>query len=126
MLLCWSVEISTPALLELLADLDALDKQHAAPIILQVRNSSSGRFWLRDVEERKLLEGAGLDDQGRPVPGSYRALKAGFAALEAAALPAVTGVLKDVVQEGGGLDREALTFIPTSRGFCRRVPLAGA
>jgi hypothetical protein len=127
MLLCWSADISTSALLELLADLDALDKQHAAPIILQVRNSSTGTFWLRNVEERKLLDGDGLEEQGRPVPGSYRALKAGFAALEAAALPAVTGVLKDVVQERGGLsESEALTFIPTSKGFCRRVPLAGA
>lgn len=36
MVMCWSRDVSTAALLELLADLDQLDKHHAAPIILQV------------------------------------------------------------------------------------------
>lgn len=97
-------------------------------LLLQVCNSSTNNIWLRDVEEEKLRRGEELDENGRPLEGSYGALKAGFAALEAAVLPAVTGVLKDIVKEseGGELDCEAVTFIPTSRGFCRRVPLVAS
>jgi hypothetical protein len=114
LLIASSAHITTPALLELLSDLDTLDKHHAAPMILHVQNSSNLVCLQCCAELQALSEG--LARVGASHGGH-------FASLDAAAGSAVVGHLRDVVKEGDA-GSGALTFIPTSQGFCRRVPLA--
>lgn len=109
MLVTWSHSISSAALLELLADLDTLDKHHAAPMILQVRAASTDSNAGAHSSSKHTQQGSQLE-----------AHRAGLAVLEAAVRPVLSGVLRDIVQEGDS-SCEALTFIPTKRGFCRLV-----
>lgn len=111
MLATWSHRISSAALLELLEDIDTLDKHHAAPMILQVHAASTDSNVGAHSSSKHTQQGYQLEVH-----------KAGLAALEAAVRPALAGVLRDVVQEGDS-SCEALTFIPTRRGFCRRVQI---
>lgn len=113
MLVVCSRKISSAALLELLADLDTLDKHHAAPVILRVRAASI------DITVGAHRSSSSKHTQQE---SQLEAHRAGLAALEAAVRPVLAGVLTDVVHEGDS-SGEALTFIPTKRGFCRRVQI---
>jgi hypothetical protein len=113
MLVVWSHQVSSTALLELLADLDTLDKQHAAPMILQVRAASTDSSSVS-------AHNSSSSSQHKQQEPQLEAHRAGLSVLEAAVGPVLSGVLRDVVQEGDS-SSEALTFIPTKRGFCRRV-----
>jgi hypothetical protein len=114
LLIAPSAHITTPALLELLSDLDTLDKHHAAPMILHVQNSSI--LACQPGSAECFPPDGGVARVGTSHGGH-------FAALDVAAGSAVSGPLRDVVKEGDA-SSGALTFIPTSQGFCRRVPLA--
>lgn len=132
-----SHSISTAAVLELLADIDTLDKQHATPILLQIRrhddrggNSSSKRSTGRSsghvsaqahqVVGHGVLSPDGADARQAAVAASSNS---SYAALEAAVLPVLsaTGPLRNIAKEGDA-SCVAMTFIPTTNSYCRRVP----
>lgn len=103
--------LTSAALSEMLADLSTLDRNHAAPIVMQVCHSCSDTA--QDEHAAAVCQETA---QAETCCGSC-------AALESAAVPLVTGALRDVVMEGGA-SHKALTFIPTNQSFCRRIPAA--
>jgi len=103
--------LTSAALSEVLADLSTLDRNHAAPIVMQVCHSCSDT-----TQDEHAAAVCQKTAQAETCCGSC-------AALESAAVLLITGALRDVVKEGGA-SHKALTFIPTKQGFYRRVSAA--
>jgi hypothetical protein len=128
--------ISSAALLELLTDMDTLDKRHTAPILLQIRrpyidhgdSSSSGCSRRRSSAQKRQNVTVSLDvsspsGTGVVDPAVASSSNSSFAALDAAVLLALSaiGPLRNIAQEGDA-SCAAMTFIPTKNSFCRRMP----
>lgn len=140
LLWCSSQQITPAALVELLRDVDALDSQQAAPILVQVVRASASSGSISQQGQGALSQhqqpgasaaAAAGDDSSPKLPQPHQQAVAGnskqvFEALDAAASAAISssGGLVDVVKEGSCASG-VLTFIPTKQGFCRRVPLQG-
>lgn len=119
-----SQKISCSALLELLTDMDALDKQHAAPLLLQIQRHNDSSRHCNTSSRQHRSRGRGDCAAAKAEQSAVGVVEIdSFAALEAAVLPALSarGPLRDIVKEGGA-SSAALTFIPTKNSFCRRLP----